>query len=226
MNMLGFKNPKNALLLAMSAVVLAGCHTDMWVQPKHHEPYQQNTLFDNGMASRPLPEGSVAQGSSKLNAANSEYVVNGKYTDTLPATLTLDGKKVDTSKDLKLVLNRGQERFNIFCSNCHGKAGDGKGMIAQRGINLKRPPATYHTDRLRQMPLGHFYDVITNGFGLMLPQAPRIHVDDRWAIVAYVRALQLSQYQSKGDLTPDQQQLLEAAQKPAPVAAEAKGGHE
>ena len=94
--------------------------------------------------------------------------------------------------NLELV-KRGQERFNVYCSPCHGRLGDGKGMIALRGFQLRRPVGNYHTDRLRKMPVGHFYDVITNGYGAMYSYAARVEPQDRWAIVSYIRALQLSQ---------------------------------
>ena len=105
------------------------------------------------------------------------------------------------------LLRRGQERFNIFCTPCHGGAGEGDGMIVRRGF--RRPP-TYHSDRLRGVPIGHFYDVITNGFGVMPDFAEQVPVRDRWAIAAYIRALQLSQHAKPDDLSEDQRLLLEA----------------
>ena len=123
-----------------------------------------------------------------------------------------------------IVLKRGQERFNVVCLNCHGAAGDGKGMITQRGLILKRPPATYHTDRLRKMPVGYFYDVMTSGHGIMFSMANRVEPDDRWAIVAYIRALQMSQDQNLQNLSPeDQAKLQESLNAPATTT---EGGHE
>jgi mono/diheme cytochrome c family protein len=106
------------------------------------------------------------------------------------------------------LLKRGQEKFDIFCTPCHGRTGDGEGMIAKRGFKLRRPVGNIHTDRLRKMPVGHFYDVITNGYGAMYSYASRIEPKDRWAVVAYIRALQLSQNVKATDLTSDQQAKL------------------
>jgi len=112
----------------------------------------------------------------------------------------------------KAFIKRGQDRFNIYCTPCHGRVGDGNGMIAQRGFNLRRPVASYHTDRLRGMPVGYFYDVITNGYGAMYSYASRIEPEDRWAVVAYIRALQLSQHAVPADA--DQVQLTASTATP------------
>lgn len=205
-----------------ATVFLAGCHTDMWRQPKSL-PDGQTTIFEDGAVNRPLEEGVVIAGKPKTDDARYTGYVNGKLVDAMPATLTLNGQTYDTSKDLREVLDWGQERFNIYCSHCHGKTGEGDGMITQRGLVLKRAPASYHTDRLRNMPLGHFYSVITNGYGVMYSQAPRVPVDDRWAIVAYVKALQASHDVDPATLTPDQRQELEASMQPK-EDAEAHGG--
>src|SRR5205085_3936087 len=102
-------------------------------------------------------------------------------------------------------IGRGEERFNIYCSPCHGRTGDGQGMIVKRGF---RAAANYHTERLRRAPVGHFFDVITNGFGAMASYASRVPVDDRWRIIAYIRALQLSQNATMADVPPDQRAKL------------------
>jgi mono/diheme cytochrome c family protein len=128
----------------------------------------------------------------KLDDAFFTGFENGKLVEQFPIKVT------------KEVILRGQERFNIYCSHCHGKLGDGKGMIAQRGLVLARPPASYHTDRLREMPIGHFFDVITNGFGVMYRQAPSVDPIDRWAIAAWIRVLQLSQNGRVQDVPTDQ----------------------
>jgi mono/diheme cytochrome c family protein len=120
--------------------------------------------------------------------------------DNLPMPVTLE------------LLKRGQERFNIYCSPCHGRLGDGKGMISQRGFNVRRPVASYHSDRLRKMPVGYFYDVITNGYGAMYSYASRVEPEDRWAIVSYIRVLQLSQHASTADADPSK---LSAANDPS-----------
>ena len=104
---------------------------------------------------------------------------------------------------------RGQERFEAFCKHCHGMQGDGQGMIAQRGYNVERTVATYHTDRLREMPVGHFFDVITNGYGAMFPFSDRIPVEDRWAIVAYIRVLQRAENGRLADVPAEKREELD-----------------
>lgn len=173
-------------LMALAALSVAGCHTDMWRQPRG-EALAESTLFPDGAMSRPLVPGTVARGHARLDEPFYTGAMDGKWVDELPVPLT------------KALLERGKERFTIYCTPCHGATGDGKGMIAQRGFQLKRPVGNYHTDRLREMPLGHFYDVITNGYGTMYSYASRIEPEDRWAIVAYIRALQLSQNAAVSD---------------------------
>ena len=176
------------LAVLMSAV---GCHTDMWVQPKQ-APLDESTFYADASASRPLVPGTVARGhlqeDTKFFTGRDE---KGQLITDLPMKLS--------DKDLKALLLRGEERFNIYCSPCHGRTGDGQGMITKRGLALRRPPANYHTDRLRKMPIGHFYDVITNGYGVMFSYASRVEPQDRWAIAAYIRALQLSENASADD---------------------------
>lgn len=216
---------KLASVALFTAAILSGCHTDMWYQAKV-TPYDadESGTFKDGSANRPIPKGAVAQGWAKLDEAHYTGYEGNKLTNKFPAQLELDGEVVDTNKDMVKVMKRGKERFHIYCSHCHGEAGDGKGMITQRGLTLKRVPANYHTDRLRKMPVGHFYDVITNGFGIMFSQASRVKPDDRWAIVAYIRALQLSQNVKPSEMTPDDLKKMEEAK--AAKAAEANVAHE
>lgn len=182
-------------VLPIAAVTLVGCNTDMWVQPKHH-PLDKSEMFVDGQASRPLLAGTISRGNLREDGAYFTGIENGKWVDKLPVELTKD------------LLARGQEQFDIYCSPCHGRLGNGKGMIAQRGYQLKRPVGNFHTERLREMPVGHFYDVITNGYGAMYSYASRVQPSDRWAIVAYVRALQLSQNADASMLTPTEMQML------------------
>ncbi|HRI42612.1 MAG TPA: cytochrome c [Fimbriimonadaceae bacterium] len=186
-------------LAALGLVVLAaGCHTDMWVQPKaKSQALSGFSSWEGQSASRTPVSGTVARGQVRLDDAYFTGFENGKMIDRFPIKVT------------KEVLERGQERFNIYCSHCHGRIGDGKGMIAQRGLVLARPPASYHTDRLREMPVGHFYDVITNGYGVMYRQAPNVDPADRWAIVAWLRVLQTSQNGRIQDVPNDQLSQLE-----------------
>lgn len=195
---------------AAALMALTGCHVDMWRQNKVR-PQQISEFFPDHQASR-LPAAHTVPAKSDVITHDVDLKVDnplyqgfrdGKLVDTVPIQVTKD------------VLLRGQERFNIFCTPCHGKLGDGRGMIALRGLALKRPPASYHTDRLRKMPIGHFYDVITNGYGIMYSYASRIQDPrDRWAIAAYVRALQLSQNATPVDVPPGAKQAPDAAGTP------------
>lgn len=185
-----------------AALVLTGCHTDMWTQPKV-TPFDEDDIgvFNGTTTARKAPDGTVARGWEKLDDAKYTGIENNAFVSGFPSELKLDGKILNTKTDLAVVLKRGKERFHIYCSHCHGESGDGKGMIAQRGFVLRRMPATYHTDRLRNMPNGYFYDVITNGYGIMYSQASRVKPDDRWAVIAYIRALQLSQNVKASQMT-------------------------
>ena len=189
-------------------LTLAGCHVDMWRQPKER-PQSTSDFFADGLSNRLPVANTVVRGSDAIKQDEGYYtgyvggVVNGKAIEFLPEK-ALAAFPAATDEGRKLaMLKRGQDRYNIFCTPCHGKIGDGNGMIAQRGFALRRPPGNYHTEALRKMPLGHFYDVIVNGYGSMYSYASRIQdVNDRWAIVAYIRALQLSQNSTMTNLTP------------------------
>lgn len=189
-------------LIGLMGIAFTGCHTDMWVQPKTG-PLDESTFYGDGKSARPLPAGTVARGHLRNDdvffsgfEADPNSPTGHKLTNTLPVPLT------------KSLLLRGQERFQIYCTPCHGQLGDGNGMIANRGFKLKRPVASYHTDRLRNMPVGHFYQVITNGYGAMYSYASRVEPQDRWAIAAYIRALQLSQNVAPSQLSAEDQQKL------------------
>ncbi|MBL9165249.1 MAG: cytochrome c [Planctomycetaceae bacterium] len=192
---------------ALALLALVGCHRDMYDQPRL-EPLEKNAFFDDGRSSRPLVEGVVEHGAISPDSVILTGKVNGQLTDELPPEFKLDA----------VLLKRGEQRFNIFCSNCHGRSGDGDGMIVLRGY---RKPPTYHSERLRGTPIGHFFDVATNGFGVMPSYASQIPVDDRWAIAAYIRALQLTQYAKVDDLSDAERQQLETqptAATPTPSA--------
>ncbi|HLK56255.1 MAG TPA: cytochrome c, partial [Chthonomonadaceae bacterium] len=219
---------QTALLLGsvtVGLIVLTGCHTDMWVQPKP-KPQAESDFFADGVSSRPPVPHAVARGDLRTDdaywrGATGREVVAGqpaglKYINEIPDAVYNAPEFKSDSKETSLVkiLKRGQDRFNIFCSPCHSRVGDGEGMIAKRGLNAamgKRPPGNYHTDRLRKMPLGYFYDVMTNGYGTMTPRAFQVEHNDRWAIAAYIRVLQLSQNAQPADLTPDDQNKLNKA---------------
>lgn len=171
-----------------SLVLLAGCHLDMYQQPKI-KSQGENLIFADGEGTRMPVAGTIEFGKPKKDVEfYTGYKANGRLVTEMPIKIS------------EAVVARGRERFDIFCQHCHGAAGDGKGMIAQRGFELARPVGNYHTKRLREMPVGHFYDVISNGYGTMYGHASRIKPYDRWAIVAYLRALQLSQSVEANDL--------------------------
>ena len=196
-------------LTLASLGLLAGCHTDMWIQPKAR-PLQDSDFFPDGQSSRPLLAGTV----HRRESGEEPRVGNPLYTgiDGKKLVTTLPKEVIDEDKgDLKKTLLRGRERFDIYCSPCHGRIGDGKGMIAQRGLALRKNPGNYHTNRLRRMPLGHFYNVMTNGFGVMYSYASRIEPKDRWRIAAYIRVLQYSQEARPADVPPDELAKIEHA---------------
>jgi mono/diheme cytochrome c family protein len=183
-----------AVLLAAAALV--GCRQDMHNQPKYI-PLRPSEFFDDGRSERPLIDGTVARG--HLNDDTAYYTgkgPDGKPVDTFPFAVT------------KEIVERGQQRFNVYCAPCHDRTGSGEGMIVKRGY--AKPPS-YHIDRLRQAPDGHFYDVITSGFGAMPDYAAQIPPRDRWAIVAYIRALQLSQNATVNDVPAGQRANLGGA---------------
>jgi hypothetical protein len=153
-------------------------------QPRY-EPLEPSTFFADGRSSRPLVEGTVARGYLRLDELLYTGKVNGELSETLPFSVTRE------------LLERGQERYNVYCTPCHDHVGNGQGMIVQRGL---RPPPSFHIERLRAAPIGHFFDVITNGYGAMANYAVEVATVDRWAIAAYIRALQLSQHAEVAEL--------------------------
>ncbi len=166
-----------SLGLAVAALLLPACRQGMFNQPRERT-FRENPFFPDGSSARPLPEGTVARGFLREDAALYHGLgPDGKFVRELPVPLT------------QQLLLRGQERFNIYCSPCHGRTGDGQGMVVQRGF--KSPPS-YHIDRLRNQPIGYFFDVMTNGFGQMSSYASQVPPQDRWAIAAWVRTLQFS----------------------------------
>jgi mono/diheme cytochrome c family protein len=184
-----------AVLAACSAASL-GCHRDMYDQPRL-DPLERSDFFGDGRASRPLPEGTVAYGAPPADDALHTGMTGGQLVEQLPMP-------VDAP-----LLEHGRERFNIYCSVCHSRTGDGDGVIVRRGY---RQPPTYHSARLRGVPIGHFFDVMTHGFGMMPSYALQVPVEDRWAIAAYIRALQWSRFAQLEDLPADVRRQLVAKQ--------------
>ena len=166
----------------------------MQVQPKY-KSLDPSTFFDDGRSARPVVPGTVARSQLRTDEAYYTGKMNGVEVATFPFPVTRE------------VLERGRDRYNIYCTPCHDRQGDGQGMIVQRGFP---PPPSYHTDRLRQAPVGHFYNVMTNGYGTMYSYASRITPQDRWAIAAYIRALQLSQDAKLSDLTDEDRRQLQS----------------
>lgn len=178
----------------------------MHVQPKY-APDQPTTFFHDGRSERPEVPGTVARGQLHVDELRYNGTINGQVANEFPFPIT--------AQDLE----RGQQRYNIYCSPCHGYDGSGRGMVVRRGF---QQPPSYHSDRLRNAPVGHFFDVITNGFGNMYSYAARVSPDDRWRIAAYVRALQLSQHATIAEVPPENRADLGLASAPSKKAAPSK----
>jgi hypothetical protein len=180
--------PVGALLLLLITITSA-CRLDMHVQPRQN-PLSYSDFYADHRSARPPVEGTVARGQLHEDA----YFYTGKIGDNpgnvMPFAVT------------KEVLERGQERYNIYCAPCHSRLGDGNGFVPSRGF--ARKPPSFHIVRLQKAPLGYFFDVMSNGFGIMPDYASQIPTQDRWDIVAYIRALQLSQNATMADVPPDQ----------------------
>lgn len=172
-----FRRKTIACCSVLSALALVACRQDMHNQPRY-KPLAVTNFFGDGRSERPTIEDTVARGQLHLDDARYTGKENGKDVDYFPIQIA------------RADVERGQERYDIYCSPCHGRLGDGRGMIVLRGL---RPPPSYHDPRLVNAPVGHFFDVMTNGYGAMFSYASRVPVDDRWRIAAYIRALQLSQ---------------------------------
>lgn len=181
----------------LACALLLGCRQDMQVQPKY-VPEDPSTFFADGRSERPPVEGTVARGGLRTDDLLYTGRVNGQVADLFPFPIT--------AADLA----RGRERYNIYCSPCHDYTGSGNGMIVQRGFPS---PPSFHLDRLRQAPAGHFFEVITNGVGLMYSYAARVTPEDRWRIAAYIRALQLSQHGSITDVPASEAGALTGQQQ-------------
>ena len=199
-----------AMLVALTGA--AACRQDMHDGPRY-KPLAQSDIYPDLRSARPIIEGTVARGFLKDDDVFYTGMQNGAPVEKIPMPLT------------DAVVQRGQERYNIYCSPCHGVAGDGDGMIVKRGY---KQPTSYHDPRLRNEKAGYFFDVMTRGFGQMPDYAAQVSPKDRWAIVAYIRALQLSQHASVGDLTKVERERLERGETgPAPEPGHGEtSGHE
>lgn len=179
-----------ALCLLM---VLTGCTMNLRNQPRY-EPFEQSAFYKDKDSSRPLVADTVARDNLRIDSHFYTGQVDGEFADTYPFEITAE------------MLDRGQERFDIFCAPCHSRLGDGNGMVVQRGF--KQPPS-FHIERLQNETPGYFYGAITNGFGVMPSYASRIPPKDRWLIVAYIEALQLSQNATLNDVSQSERGALD-----------------
>jgi mono/diheme cytochrome c family protein len=212
---------KLSLFLSLLLLFSAGCRQDMQDQPKM-KPFRGTTFFGDGLSSRQPIEGTIPRGFLRTKSPYFTGKKTGAQTNQGPGqTPPAPGQAVVSFPDdietfpvqiTKEIVERGRERYDIFCSVCHGLTGNGDGMIVRRGF---RRAASFNDDRLRQAPVGHFFDAITNGWGAMPSYASQIPVQDRWAIIAYIRALQTSQ-----------QNLANPSGSPSPAPSPATGGRE
>jgi len=186
------------LALACGVTLLgAGCRQDMHDQPKA-KPQSKSAFFADGRTGRLPIEGTIARGQLNENDHLYRGKIDGKFATTFPIP-------IDAA-----TMRRGQERYEIFCTPCHGATGLGNGMVVQRGFKVA---ASHHTERLRNETNGYWFDVITNGFGVMPPAGPQIPVKDRWAIIVYIRALQLSRHAALTDIPEDQREAVTSGRK-------------
>jgi mono/diheme cytochrome c family protein len=197
---------RTAIAAIALSVALAGCRQDMHDSPRY-EPLEASSFFPDGHSARPVVSNTVARGQLREDEHLYTGKIAGQLTTDFPMPVTSD------------VMARGQERFDVFCAPCHGRTGDGNGMIVQRGF---RKPPSYYEDRLVNAPVGYLYDVMTNGFGAMQDYAAQVPVADRWAIAAYIRALQLSRRGTMNEVPTERREELESSPvTPAPPPAPA-----
>ena len=187
--------PRGTRIVAAAALLasLSGCRLDMHEQPRYN-PLAKTDFFGDGRSARPVVPGTVARGHLRLDEHLYTGKVNGQLATTFPFPITRQD------------LERGRDRYNIYCTPCHDATGTGHGMIVLRGF--PQPPS-YHIQRLRDAPLGHFFDVITNGLGNMYAYDSRVNPEDRWRITAYIRALQLSRSATLADVPAAERERLE-----------------
>jgi mono/diheme cytochrome c family protein len=203
---------RRALCVLPLVALAVGCRQDMHDAPRY-DPLEYSPVFSQGASARELVEGTVARGTVSDDELLSTGKVGGQVSAAFPFAIT------------RADLDRGEQRFNIYCAPCHGRTGEGNGMVVQRGY---RQPPSYHLDRLREAPAGYFFDVMTNGFGTMPDYRSQVPVADRWRIAAYIRVLQASQHTTAADLPAGEFDKVtaaiaaasQAAATPAPAAAE------
>ena len=194
---------KRAVVIAL-ACFAAACRQDMHDAPRY-DPLEASAFFTNGSAARTLVANTVPRGFLREDELLYTGKLNGQPSTEFPMPVT------------RAVLDRGEERFNVYCAPCHGRTGEGNGMIVQRGF---RQPPSYHDERLRNAPVGYFFDVMTNGFGAMQDYSSQVTVPDRWAIAAYIRVLQLSRSATVNDVPADRRGDLDRAVEPQAAPAQ------
>lgn len=187
---------RSYIVIAVFSSALVACRQDMHDQPKY-KPLAASRFFPDGRASRPFPVGVIARGHLNDNDTVHTGLANGKFVPDIPVPVNM------------ALLSRGHERFDIYCAPCHGRIGDGRGMIARRGFMI---PSDLNSPRVRQAPPGYIFGVITNGYGAMPDYRDQVPVADRWAIIAYVRALERSRQATLADVPPDHRSDLEKGQ--------------
>jgi hypothetical protein len=197
----GRRGARRLAAAAICLLAIAGCRQDMHNQPKYR-PLRATAFFGDGASARPLVDGTVARGTLQEDVA----FFTGKNGNTPVSELPFP---VDDH-----VISRGQDRYNVFCTPCHDAAGTGRGMVVQRGY---RQPPSFHDERLRMAEPGYFFDVMTNGFGAMPDYRAQLPARDRWAVVAYIRALQLSQRATAADVPGGDPAKAQPATQPGPV---------
>lgn len=185
------------VLVLFAALTCAGCRRDMQRQPKYLA-FERSEFFPDGRTMRPIPPDTIAVDEVQYSSALDDGTTQGSFATQIPVPVTVD------------LMKRGQDRFDIYCAPCHGLTGNGYGTIASRGFKY---PADLRSDRVRNAPPGYIYRVITNGYGAMDKYGYEVHdVRDRWAIVAYIRALELSNHATIGDVPPSERTRLEGGQ--------------
>jgi len=193
--------------LALGLLILTGCRQDMQDQPKY-KPLGQTAFFSDNRQSRPVIANTVARGD--LRDGDSEFYTGKSSKPSKDGKTDVDVDIFPITVDKELI-ERGHERFDVFCSPCHGRLGNGLGMIVRRGF--KQPPS-YHIERLRNAPVGHFFDIVTNGYGAMYNYSAQITPRDRWAIISYIRVLQYSESQKANQLSAEAKAKLPAQANP------------
>jgi mono/diheme cytochrome c family protein len=194
---------QRAGILIVLTLVLVGCRLDMHDAPRY-EPLEASTFFADGRSARTLVPNTVARGMLREDEHLYQGTIGGQLTDTFPMPVTAE------------LLSRGRERFNVFCSPCHGRTGQGNGIVVQRGF---RAPQSFHDERLRSAPVGYYVNVETNGFGAMSDYSAQVPPADRWAIAAYIRVLQFSQRATVDDVPANRRGELDQ-----PAAAPGQAG--